>query len=185
MINQKLNRIVSELGAVLNSVDPSTVDQTVGYITKSPKIFVAGVGRSGYMMRGFAMRLMHGGFSSFVVGDTETPGAAKGDLLVLGSGSGETESLVVYAKKAKKLGLNVVTVTSFPDSTLGSLADVVIQISAPTPKSEKKSEFTSVQPMGSLFEQALLLCMDAVVMEVMEAKGLSADVMFGRHANLE
>lgn len=185
MVNKKLDAIITELSAVLRSVDSAAVDKAVGYITKAPKIFVAGAGRSGYMMRAFAMRLMHGGVSSFVVGDTETPGAFEGDLLILGSGSGETESLIVYARKAKKLGLNVIVVTGFPDSALGKLADTVIQISAPTPKSEKKSEIISVQPMGSLFEQALLLCMDAIVMEVMEAKGLNSDIMFRRHANLE
>ncbi len=46
--------------------------------------------RSGLMMRVFAMRLMHMGFESHVVGETLTPAVEKGDLLVIGSGSGET-----------------------------------------------------------------------------------------------
>jgi 6-phospho-3-hexuloisomerase len=65
------------------------------------------------------------------------------------------------------------------------MADAVITIPAPTSKLEDGGIGTSAQPMGSLFEQALLLVLDALVMEVMDRKGLSSDVMFQKHANLE
>ena len=43
----------------------------------------------------------------------------------------------------------------------------------------------SIQPMGSLFEQSLLLFYDAVILRFMNKKGLNSDKMYGRHANLE
>jgi 6-phospho-3-hexuloisomerase len=93
--------------------------------------------------------------------------------------------LLAIAEKAKKLGASVDLVTIFPDSPIGRLADAVVRIPAPTPKAEGSGQFTSVQPMGSLFEQSLLIFLDIVVMKLMEKKGIDSNAMFERHANLE
>lgn len=185
MVQTYIQTILSELESILKDVNAEDSDRAVKMICSAPRIFLAGVGRSGYMMRAFAMRLMHSGLHAYMVGDTETPGAAAGDLLILGSGSGETESLIAVAEKSKKLGLHLLVVTGFSDSPLGSLAEQTVKISAPTPKSSRRSGFVSAQPMGSLFEQALLLYLDAVVMEIMDHEKLDGKTMFGRHANLE
>ena len=55
----------------------------------------------------------------------------------------------------------------------------------PTPKAGQTGDVHSIQPMGSMFEQSLLLCLDGVVMGVMDRMGLTAETMFTRHANLE
>ena len=65
-------------------------------------MFCAGAGRSGFQVKGFAMRLMHMGISSYVVGETCTPNIKEGGLLVICSGSGETKSLVNHAKKSER-----------------------------------------------------------------------------------
>jgi 6-phospho-3-hexuloisomerase len=39
--------------------------------------------------------------------------------------------------------------------------------------------------MGSLFEQGLMLTLDALVLALMAASGRDAEAMFARHANLE
>ena len=59
------------------------------------------------------MRLMHMGKQVYVVGEIVTPSIQQGDLLLIVSGSGETESLVAMAKKAKRLGATIATVTIF------------------------------------------------------------------------
>ncbi|WP_343247588.1 6-phospho-3-hexuloisomerase [Diplocloster hominis] len=185
MIRPKFERILEELKMTLSEVSEEQVARMVECIVKAPHIYFAGVGRSGNLIRTFAMRMMHAGLNAYVVGDTATPGAQPGDLLIVGSGSGETESLMAYVAKAKRLGLHVITITSFADSSLARAADHVLQIPAPTPKSDKASKFTSFQPMANLYEQSFLICLDAVSMEVMEALGLDSDTMFKRHANLE
>ena len=53
-------------------------------IRKDRRIFVAGEGRSGFSAKGFAMRLMHLGYTVYVVGETITPALREGDLLVGG-----------------------------------------------------------------------------------------------------
>lgn len=100
-------------------------------------------------------------------------------------GSGETKSLVNHAKKAKEMNAKVAIITINPKSTIASLADVVVEISAPSPKSEKQGDVVSIQPMGSLFEQSEEIFMDIAIMMLMERKNMTSDMMFGRHANME
>jgi 6-phospho-3-hexuloisomerase len=89
------------------------------------------------------------------------------------------------ANKAKKIGSDLALVTIFPNSTIGQIADVAVKIPAPTPKVEVDSGFKSIQPMGSLFEQSLLLFLDTIILRLMEKQGNDSNTMFTRHANLE
>ncbi|MFZ7946550.1 MULTISPECIES: 6-phospho-3-hexuloisomerase [Bacillaceae] len=185
MFQSNLKAITVELSEVFDKLDEEKATEVVELIQNAPRIFAAGAGRSGLVMKAFSMRLMHMGFEVHVIGDVTTPNARSGDLFILGTGSGETGSLITYANKAKKLGLNIITLTSFVDSTLGNLADITLQIPAPTPKSDKTSDITSIQPMGALFEQSLLICLDGLIMELMAVKTKDAHQMFQNHANLE
>ena len=177
--------VADELRTTLTSIRPEEAEAFVKLIDEADEIFVNGAGRSGYMGRGFAMRLMHMGLKSYVVGDTVTPNIKAGDVLVVCSGSGETKSLVCNAQKAKSLGAKIALVTINPESTIGKLADAVVEISAPSPKSAKQGQIHSIQPEGSLFEQSLLLFLDLTVIQLMKKHGQTTETMFGRHANLE
>jgi 6-phospho-3-hexuloisomerase len=149
------------------------------------RIFVAGMGRAGFVARAFALRLMHLGLTVYFVGEPTTPAIGKGDLLVVNSGSGETASLVVNARRAKGFGAKLATTTIHPEASIGSLADVVVPIPGATPKSELADTAGSIQPMGSLFEQAVLILLDACILSCMDALGETAESMRLRHANLE
>ena len=173
--------ILRELETVLEQTDPAAGDILAEAILGAERIFLAGAGRSGMAAKAFAMRLM--GLTAFVCGETTAPGIGPKDLLVVVSGSGETASLAAMAKKARAQGAQVALVTVRPESTMGALASAVLQVPAPTPKAD--SGFRSVQPMGSLFEQASFLILDALVLELMDRLGETGDTMFARHANLE
>ncbi|MFD0714337.1 6-phospho-3-hexuloisomerase [Paenibacillus sp. GCM10027626] len=181
--------IIHELNVTVKSIPEDDIEQLIDQIAAAKRIFVAGAGRSGLMMRAFAMRLMHSGLQVHVVGDTTTPGLEADDLLIIGSGSGETGSLVNMASKAKKLNAQVAIATVRPESTIGKLADTVILVPAAAKEgstgSGAGSGITTIQPMGSLFEQSLLLLFDAIVLRYMERMNIDAAAMFGRHANLE
>jgi len=183
--NELRSQILSELDRTLSSVDGASLENLCGLIAGAKRIFCAGAGRSGLMVRGFAMRLMHMGLTAYVVGEIATPAIGEGDLLLIASGSGETGSLVSMAKKARSLGAKVALVTIFPDSTIGQMSDVAVRIPAPTPKSDHKNAATSIQPMGSLFEQSLMLAFDIAVLMLMDKLNLTSDKMFALHANLE
>lgn len=182
---QDAETVAGEIRTTLTSIKPEAADAFVKLIDEADEIFINGAGRSGYMARGFAMRLMHMGLKSYVVGDTVTPNIKAGDVLVVCSGSGETKSLVCNAEKAKSVGAKIALVTINPESTIGLMADAVVEISAPSPKSAKQGQIHSIQPEGSLFEQSLLLFLDLSVIQLMKKHGQTTETMFGRHANLE
>lgn len=177
--------VIQELTHTLKSIDETKANQFVQLCDEADEVFCAGAGRSGFQVKGFAMRLMHMGVHSYVVGETCTPNISSNGLLVICSGSGETKSLVNHTQKAVEMGAKVALITINPNSTIAKMADVVIEISAPSPKSAKQGEIASIQPMGSLFEQSEGLFMDIVIMMLMEKRGMDADTMFGRHANME
>lgn len=186
MNNQEYAKIVvEELNKTLTVIDPANADKFVDLLEGADEIFCAGAGRSGFQVKGFAMRLMHMGLKSYVVGETCTPNIKEDGLLVICSGSGETKSLVNHANKAKEIGAKIALITINTESTIAKLADVVVEIPAVSPKSAKQGSVKSIQPMGSLFEQSEGIFMDIAIMMLMERKGLDSDTMFGRHANME
>ncbi|MFE4430756.1 6-phospho-3-hexuloisomerase [Peribacillus butanolivorans] len=181
---QYVAEILKELNHSADLIADEEAEKLVNGILESKKVFVAGAGRSGFMAKSFAMRMMHMGIDSYVIGETVTPNFEKEDILIIGSGSGETKSLVSMAEKAKSIGGKIATVTIFPDSTIGQLADITIKLPG-SPKDKSEGDYKTIQPMGSLFEQTLLLFYDAVILRFMEKKGLDTNKMYGRHANLE
>lgn len=182
--SQYLSQVLKELQLVPQLISDVESEQLIHTIAAANKVFVAGVGRSGFMIRSLAMRLMHMGIQAYVVGETVTPGLGEGDLLIIGSGSGETKSLTSMAKKAKKLGASLALLTTSPESAIGKLADTIIKLPG-APKDSPNKDYQTIQPMGSLFEQTLLLYGDALVLKTMELRKLTSESMFGQHANLE
>ncbi|MNC21376.1 3-hexulose-6-phosphate isomerase [compost metagenome] len=178
--------ILKELERTLGQIDNEEMQVMAEHILQSEKVFVAGAGRSGLMGKAFAMRLMHMGIQAYAAGEAVTPGIGPKDLLLLCSGSGETGSMILMAKKAAGMGARIGLMTIKPDSTIGKMANATIRIPA-SAKEEAASSGAAVtiQPMGSLFEQGLLLGLDALVLMLMEKKSITGSDMFGRHANLE
>ena len=177
--------VLKEVGQTLERVDSAGVDEIVQFLEQAGSVFVAGAGRSGLMIRSFAMRLAHLGRSVQVVGDVTTRGIGHGDVLLVASGSGETRGILTMAQSAIENGAKVGVITIFPESSLARLAECRVVIPASTPKSGQHNPVTSIQPMGTLFEQSLLLTLDAMVMMLMEKLGQTSEQMFKLHANLE
>ncbi|MGM0804373.1 MAG: 6-phospho-3-hexuloisomerase [Bacillota bacterium] len=181
---QYLAAVVEELSQTVRLISDEETENLVDRILESKKIFVAGAGRSGFMGKSFVMRMMHMGIDAYVVGETVTASFEKDDLLIIGSGSGETKTLVAIAEKAKSLGGTVAAITISPESTIGELADITVRLPGIT-KDQSEGDFKTIQPMGSLFEQTMLLIYDAIILRFMEKKGLDSNKMYGKHANLE
>ncbi|WP_080843707.1 6-phospho-3-hexuloisomerase [Cytobacillus gottheilii] len=179
-----LAEIVQELSQTVPLISESEADTLVEQILKSKKVFVAGAGRSGLMGKSFVMRMMHMGIDAYVVGETVTANLEKGDLLIIGSGSGETKTLVAIAEKAKSIGGTIAAITISPNSTIGEIADIVVKLPGVT-KDQAEGDYKTIQPMGSLFEQTMLLFYDALILSFMDKKGLDSNQMYGKHANLE
>lgn len=159
------------------------LEELARLIEDAERIFVVGAGRSGLALKMTAMRLMHLGKTTYVVGETTTPAIAPGDVLLAASGSGTTGSILRAAQKAKEAGAQVASVTIAPQSTLGELSDAV----AAVPAAEKldRSGASSAQYAGSLFEQTVVLLGDALFHTLWQRSGLSGEDLWPRHTNLE
>lgn len=184
-LKQNLSVMLEELAAIFGRLDDAGVDRLVDLILDCPHVFAAAAGRSGLLLRCAAMRLMHLDKPTYVVGEIVTPAIARGDLLLMVSGSGGTGSLVSMAQKAQQLGARTAVITANAESVLAGLADVTVKIAAPSPKAATSDFVRSAQPMGNLFEQSAFLLLDAVIMELMARTGKTSEIMFRKHANLE
>ncbi|MHB1638425.1 MAG: SIS domain-containing protein [Candidatus Dormibacteria bacterium] len=136
--------------------------------------FFEGQGRSGFVASMVAMRFMHLGRNSHVVGEATAPSLGPNDGLVLISGSGQTPTSVRHAEAARREGAAVVTVTYSRDSPAAKLADVVLYLPAKP----------SMQLGGSLFEQGALLALDGVIAAMAATMEDAAAQLRSRHTNL-
>lgn len=183
---KNLQAITNELSIYGKQIREEEIQQVTALCRKAGRIFVGGAGRSGFCARGFANRLMHLGLCVYVVGETTTPSIGEGDLLVVGSGSGTTASLVSNARKAKAKGAAIATVTLCPDAEIGQMADAVITVPGVTWKNDHiENKAATIQPGGSLFEQLSWLIYDSIIIELMKILGETEETMSPRHANLE
>lgn len=184
MITSYISQILTELSSVLSKVDNTEVENLIAEIMKAKNIVAVGAGRVGMATRGFAMRLGHLGMHAYMLGDATVPAVGYDDLVLVSSGSGETQTIYDLVQIAKKNGARIALVTGNPDSRMGKLADVIVKIEAPS-KTKAVEGFTSVQPMTTLNEQCLGVFYDAVVLQLMEVMGETHDTMWARHSNLE
>lgn len=181
-----IRQVLSELEACVSQVSVGSLDQALALIESAPRIFLAGAGRSGLCMRALGMRLMHLGKTVYVVGETTTPGITAKDLLILGSGSGRTTSLLAMAKQARSHDAKVLLFTTDASLPMAELADQLVLLPAPSlGRNEGERDQISTQPMGTLFEQSLLILCDGLILRMMRQSGVSTAHMLERHANLE
>lgn len=174
----------------LGEIDEKKIEKVLDEVLRAKRIFVLGMGHSGLIGKIFAMKLVHLGFSSHVVGDVTTPSLKRGDLLVAVSQSGETSTILTLAKKAKSLGGKVVGVTSFAASTLGDLADTSLVVAARTEEGEFPvfsllGDEEHKNMSGALFGINIFALFYGLVCELAARTGQSPERIDSRHANIE
>lgn len=177
-----LDEIMEEINAVIEKVSDDQLDNAEKLITKDKRIFILGAGRSGLMAKGFAMRLMHIGYTVFAIGETITPSIEKGDVLVSVSGSGTTKSVLEPTESAKKIGVKVIGLTSNESSPLAKISDAVIVVPGAT---KADDSIKSIQLLSTLFDQSVHITMDALVLKVSRRDNVSNDQAKATHSNLE
>jgi 6-phospho-3-hexuloisomerase len=176
---------MDEVAGVLARVKPDEVDRLVETIISARRLFLAGRGRSGQMMGAFAIRLTHLDIPCHVVGESTTPSLQAGDVLLVGSGSGETVTAILTAEKARDNGGTLAVLTARPESMLGRMADLLVVLPAPVREESNIEPEVTIQPMGSLFEQSLLFLLDAIVLMLKDRLRADEKAMLSRHSNLE
>ncbi|KRL75499.1 3-hexulose-6-phosphate isomerase [Lentilactobacillus kefiri DSM 20587 = JCM 5818] len=171
-----------EVNEVMGLVKEDQIDDAEKVIQKDRRIFVLGAGRSGLMAKGFAMRLMHIGYTVYVIGETITPSVQKGDVLVSVSGSGKTGMVVEPTEKAKADGVKIVAVTSNAESPLAKLGDAVIVVPGATKAGDGVK---SIQLLSTLFDQSVHITLDVLCLKLSRRDHVSNDAAKAEHSNME
>jgi 6-phospho 3-hexuloisomerase len=166
---------------ILQLISKEDIDNINRAFFKANRIFVYGAGRSGLVSKAFAIRLVHLGFQTFVIGETIGAPVKKGDLVCIISGSGETIPAVMTAEIAKNLGATLIVITGKKNSAITKFADISIILSADCTEKERKQ----FAPLGTLFEASCWIFCDSIIAELMKNKKETEESMRSRHATLE
>ena len=193
ILNEAIQEIVDNVLSVSEELDPENIKDMTHQLRTSKNVFVMGLGRSGLVARAFAMRLMHLEISVYVVGETTTPALTSEDCFLAISGSGETFSIISAAEIAQRRGTKIIAVTSYVDSTLGKMADLVVHIKGRTKIDSEKNYITrqingkhqSLSPLGTLFEVTSLIFLDGLIAQLMVDMGKTEEDMKARHTLIE
>jgi len=177
-------KVIGEIGNVLSRAKEEEIKELVEALLSARKIFVVGAGRSMLMMEAFAKRLGHLKIEVYVAGEIIEPPLTKKDLLVIASGSGESILPLEIGKIAKRIGAKVALITARKKSRIARIADMLVYLPGSTKLGPGK-KIKSVQPLGNLFEQSLLLFCDIVAMLIQKRKGLSNQDLLKYHSNLD
>ena len=168
------------VAALLMSVSQDEIDAMTQAILDAKRVFVAGFGRAGNNVKILSMNCSQAGMETFVCGDNSTPSIHEGDILVIGSGSGTTKTMVILAEKAKKYGATLGLISGNADSIIGKMADVNIVIPRTMPKPGGKPEDRG----GSFYHVMQMVC-DCIQAYVLEARGMTGKDVRYYHNNLE
>jgi len=175
IVNDAIDEILDNVKSVSSELDEDNINQMLEMLTSAENVFILGLGRSGLVAKAFAMRLMHLGISVYVVGETITPAIYDTDCLLAISGSGETRFVLSTAEITKKRGAKIIAVTSYVNSTLGKMSDLVVRIKGRTKdeierdyiKRQMNGKHQSLAPLGTMFEVTSLIFLDGIIAQLM------------------
>jgi 6-phospho-3-hexuloisomerase len=189
-----MRMIAVNLNEIVDRLDKEAIKAMVQKILEGESVFLMGAGRSGLVAKAFAMRLMHLGFSVYVVGETTTPSVQPQDVVIAISGSGETRSIADLGKIVKDIGSTLITVTSKKESTLGIIADIAMILPSKTKNDldaggylerNMRGDFKKVPPLGTSFEITSLIFLDSIIAQLIMLTGASEAELKSRHTNIE
>lgn len=181
-LQEPLDFIHDHTHHALSAIKPRVLERFLDALEPAKRVFLYGRGRSGFVARAFAVRLMHLGYQTYVVGETISAPVQKDDVVICVSGSGKTYPVVMTAELGRRLGAKVIAVTEEPDSEVARLAHIVVPL---VPAKDQNGEQARLAPLGTLFETSAWLFFDGVVSLLMERLGQTEQALKLRHATLE
>jgi 6-phospho-3-hexuloisomerase len=175
-IKESARFLVDAISKTVTGIDWDYFIDLADELESAARTFVFGAGRSGLVARSFGMRLMHAGLPVFIPGDTITPAAAAGDLLVAISCTGTTGVTCYIAGRAKSLGAKVIFLTANRDAPILSRSDKAFVIPV---------EEANLVLRAAVFEHTTSLCLDALFNVLSWRRKIDVEEYNRRHANLE
>lgn len=169
--------LLKEIEKMLAANHKENVEEVIQLITKSEKIFVYGVGRSGLVAKAFAIRLVQLGLEVYFIGDIATPIVDDKSLVLLVSATGETMSAIQTANICRRVGAKVVVITAKATSKLAHAGNVIFPLGTEITEDSRR-----LAPLGTLFEDAAMILLDGIIAELMEKMGQDDKQMRTRHS---
>lgn len=167
------------MGLKMSDEDLRALHEMVNSILSARKIFLYGVGRSGLVAKAFAIRLVQLGLNVFFIGESNTPMVEEDSVVLIISNTGQTMSAVQTANITRRIGARVFAITSNQHSKLAQAASMHIKIAGNLPSDEERIKYA---PLGTIFEEASALLLDAVVTVLMKRLNETDQSMRKRHA---
>ncbi|MCX8199208.1 MAG: 6-phospho-3-hexuloisomerase [Sulfolobales archaeon] len=196
-IRAAVSEIVDFIERAMDLISDEHVDALINELIEArkrgSKVLIIGAGRTGLVGRAFAQRLLHLGYNVAVLGETIVPRIDNNDLVISLSGSGRTRLVVTATEAAKAVGARIIVITSISDSPLAKLADVLVVVPGRTKVASEEDYFARqilgihepLAPLGTLFEDTLMVFLDGVIVELMSKLGKTEEDLREAHANIE
>jgi len=157
----------------------NAINEMIDAMISAKKIFLYGVGRSGLVAKGFAIRLVQLGLDVFFVGESNTPMVESDSMAIIISNTGQTMSAVQTANIIRRIGAKAIAITSNPQSKLAHAASTNIIIASNVLEDDER---LTLAPMGTIFEEATSLLLDGIVSVLMKRLKETDHSMRRRHA---
>jgi 6-phospho-3-hexuloisomerase len=125
------------------------------------------------------------GLNVAVEGDMTTPPVGNEDLFIVTVGPGEISTACALLGVAKAAGAKILVLTAQPNGKAAKYADFVLHLPAQTMANDQGDSITSILPMGSLYEGALFVLFEVMVLKLKEKLNISAETMRANHTNME
>lgn len=184
-MEQMYQTALAELGSVFGRIDDLKVDSACRMIASAKTVVVFGAGRERLQIMGFAMRLHHLGRSVAVEGDMTTPPVGPGDLFIVTAGPGDIPTATALSEVARRAGATILLITAQPRARSAKLADFVLHLPAQTMADDRGEDRGSVLPMGSLYEGALFVLFEIMILKLSALLRVTPEAMRANHTNLE
>ena len=172
------------IGDALGNTDAHELEQAIELIAAARHVSVYGCGREGLPVRGLAMRLFHLGRSVSVVGEMVTPAIGPGDLFLVTAGPGDLSTASALLGVARAAGAKVLCITAQPTGGVPQASDAVLTIPAQTMANDQGPDVAPL-PMGSIFEGALFVLFEVMILKLKAKLKVSDEAMRANHTNLE
>jgi len=191
--------MIDRIGEIAKSLDQEQINCFLTEITRARRIFIVGAGRSGFIGKAFAMRLMHLGLIAYVVGETVTPSFHQDDTLIAFSGSGKTKSVLEACETTRQIGGHICLITGRKESQMSHIADCVVCLNTEEEtsligsdhfdlrqlKGEHRSITPASTPLGTLFETSAMIFSDSVISSLIEMRHCSIEEIMHRYSNMQ
>ena len=158
---------------------------------KNSRVFLFGTGRSGFVAKSFAMRLMHLGFEVCVIGESIVNALKKDDVVIAITKSGTRNSIKRLVDTKDEFNTRLLAVCGCKDNNLYERSDKSIVIDELNDIKRSEDEKTRLDElsfdednlivMGTAFEISTLVLLDSLIIELMLCLDETPECMEARH----